>query len=578
MRQLPLLLAALAASLVLPAQASAIGPCGLPTAKPIWFDFGTPELASVFGKPGVNLAVSSGDFPAQLRKQGARTVYWDMHLNKRVGRPSAPEPAGVIVERANRLFDYAAGQSACAAPWIALNELFGASLETPWTASNTQYRENVLTFLRTLSSRGARPFLLLSSAPYTGSDAAADWWRAAARHADLVPEVYFSGPSIHRAGAIVGNRRMRVAMRRAIAALTGIGIPRDRVGIVLGFQTGRGAGGREGLQPAHAWFEAVKWQALAARQVAGETGIGTIWSWGWGSYREDEGNRDKGAAGCVYLWTRDPRLCDGPAAAGPEFDTSLTEGQIRLGRSRQCSFGARFFNRGDLSALQRLTGDREIAYSALLARAAEARYAPVPTARVLGAERAVIATRFRGSRGAYTAAVVRAGATIHLARAVLADELRRLRIEERFRARRPPAREVTSFYEAYPELLTRLVEAKPAPWWLGGRTRGYALSELAPGRLFTLPTGRKASVRALDGVYRVRVLGETQPLGSLPLARARPAIAAALSAFERRAAFDGWSVGRQTFLLGSAICRGDDLPAPGTIRLTSYLPFLELGA
>ena len=58
--------------------------------------------------------------------------------------------------------------------------------------------------------------------------------------------------------------------------------------------------------------------------------------------------------------------------------------------------------------------------------------------------------------------------------------------------------------------------------------------------------------------------------------RARPAIAAALSVFERRATFESWTVARQTFALRSAICRRDILPAPSAIRLTGYLPFLSL--
>ena len=58
-------------------------------------------------------------------------------------------------------------------PLIALNELNGASTTTPWTTTNSQYRNNVLELMRQLSSRGARPFLLVNSAPYTGAEAAA---------------------------------------------------------------------------------------------------------------------------------------------------------------------------------------------------------------------------------------------------------------------------------------------------------------------------------------------------------------------------------------------------------------------
>ena len=70
--------------------------------------------------------------------------------------------------------------------------------------------------------------------------------------------------------------------------------------------------------------------------------------------------------------------------------------------------------------------------------------------------------------------------------------------------------------------------------------------------------------------------GEPQPLGSIPLAQARPAISAALAVFERRAAFERWTVGRQEYALRLAICTRDEMPTPGTIRLTGYLPFLSL--
>jgi hypothetical protein len=214
----------------------------------------------------------------------------------------------------------------------------------------------------------------------------------------------------------------------------------------------------------------------------------------------------------------------------------------------------------------------------LLARVAESSREPVSTARILAAERAVIALRFRGNPAAYRAALARAGATVAVARGVLGDELRRIAIEGRLRARRPSAREVSVFYFSYPDLLTRAVEAEPAPWWLGGRSRGLAFAPLAPPELFALPAGRRTRMRALDGMYQVRVVGDVLPLGSVPFSQARAAIAGALLAFARRGAFEHWTVARQDGALQSAICRRDDLPAPGTIRLAGYLPFLSLSS
>jgi hypothetical protein len=589
MRTLLLLVVAVAAVFGLPSTARAQTPppplpCGLSNAKPLWIDFGTPQLEQVFARPGLTLAVSTGEFPAKMRAAGARTVYWDMNLNGRVGTPTAPADPALIVERANRLFDFAAQQSGCPTPLIALNELFGAHLETPWTQTNTVYRQNVLTLMRTIAERGGRPFLLLSSTPYTGSDEAVAWWREAATYGDLVMEAYFGAPSVHAQGPIVGNRRLRTTMRRGLAGLLAIGIPKERLGLVLGFQTARGTGGREGLKPREKWFEYVKWNALAARQVAGELGISTVWSWGWATYGPAGEDADKPAAGCVYLWTRDPRLCDGLAAAGPRFNASRTDGQLRFPAGAQCTFAHGQIRQGDVAALQRLTGDRDVAFSALLARVAEARRMQVPQARVLAAEQAVIVQRFGGRRAAYTAALGRAGATVTIARGAIADELRRTQLAEGMRSRRPSASEVSAFYFAYPELRARLVEldVKPGspkpdgPWWLGGRIRGIALHTLAPDQVFRMATGRVVRVRELDGTFPLRALSEAAPLGSLPLEQARPAIAAALTAFERRNAFDGWTLARQTEALRTATCRNDALPTPGTLRLTSYLPFLSL--
>jgi hypothetical protein len=342
---------------------------------------------------------------------------------------------------------------------------------------------------------------------------------------------------------------------------------------MLGFQTERGSGGREGLER-DAWLQTVKWQALAARQVSGELKFASVWTWGWANWGQRGLDPDKAAAACVFLWTRSHAYCDGPAAAGPDFDRSLVAGQIRMGGNVQCTSGSGQITYAAIRQLQTLTGDREIAYTSLLARQAESRYARVTTAQVLAAERGVIASRFDGSSSAYRAALSEANASVAVARGVIADQLRRGRIEATLSVPSPSGAAITSFYLAYPDLLTRSVEAKPAPWWLGGRTRGLALSSLAPALLFTMPGGRKALVRTMIGSYAVKPLGETVELGALPLERARPAISSALRSFARGAAFETWSVNRQTSLLSSAICRGDDLPAPGAVDLSMYLPFL----
>jgi len=556
------------------ADGTACGP--LRAKKPVWIDFadGSVPFWQEFAKPGIVAAASNQIFPPKLRAAGAKTVFWDMYLNKRIGQPSSPVDSATTLAKANKLFDAAVASSACSTPYVTENELFGASLPIPWSVSNTQYRANVLLYLHTLAARGGHPYLLVSSRPYTAGDAG-EWWKQVAEVADIVQEVYFPAPTIYEAGPILGNRILRTAFRRAILDYTRIGIPISKLGIMLGFHTEPHQGGREGLKPAQAWFRTVKWQALSARQVASELPISTIWSWGWANWGQRGLDPDKPAAACVYLWTRDHRLCNGPGMAGQGFVTSLTEGQIRLPSGAYCTVAGRQVSAAGISRLQKLTGDRQLAATALFARAVESGETAVSASDVLRAERAVIAQRFGRNAAAYRAALAHAGANATLARGILGDELRRIRVEAGLAGGNPSPAAVASFYEAYPDLLARPVAAKPAPWWLGGSVSGLALSSLAPPPLFRMPAGRETTVQAFDGSYVVRPLGRTVPLGALPLSRARPGIVAALRTFARGAAFERWTADRQTAALRQTICYRDDLPTPAAVDLSTFLPFLS---
>ena len=552
---------------------AAPNPCGIPSYSTLWVDYADSSVdfwQTLFARPGIIGATTNTG--SQLRAAGALNVYWDMYLNNRVGQPSAPADPATIVAKANKLFDFAVGATGCATPWIAENELFGSGLVTPWSTTNTQYRANVLLYLQTLASRGARPFLLVNSTPYVDG-AAGDWWRQVAKVADIVREDYFPAPTIWKKGPILGPRFVRLSLRQSLQDFTDLGIPRERLGIVLGFQTGTGQGGREGLDRV-AWLQTVKWQGLAARQVAEDTGVATIWSWGWGHFSGFD--PDKQSAACVYLWTRSPTLCDALGQAGAGFDATRSAGLIKLPAGIQCTIGAKQIGLGELGPLQLLTGDRDLAYTALLERLTESRYASVPPAALLAAERAVIVERFGGSRSAYLGALAQAHATLAVARGVIADQLRRLAIEPRLATPSPTDAAISDFYLAYPDLLARAVTATPAPWWLGGKTKGWALEQLAPQRVFDVVTGLAAQVSSFSGSYTVKANGDALPLGALPLARASTAITAALRSFARGQAFESWTVARQSGSLDAATCLKDDLPQPGAVDLSSFLPFLAL--
>jgi hypothetical protein len=307
---------------------------------------------------------------------------------------------------------------------IALNELLGATAAPPLTPENTQYRANVLTLLQALAARGARPFLLLPSNPNTSGDAA-DWWLQAAQVADLVREVYLPAPTLVGQGPILGNRTIRLKLRTAEQSLTGIGIPAARVGLMLGFQSG-GVYGRAGLQPLSAWLQYVKWSTLGAQQVAADTGVGSVWSWGWGTFSRAGADADKPTAACVYLWARSQSLCDAPVTAPADFDQSLDQGQISsLAPTAVCSLAAGTLPTGAVDRITALTGDRGRALSALFARLVQRAQAPVGTAETLAAERLLIRARFRGSRGLYLTTLAARSLPLTVARGIIADELAR---------------------------------------------------------------------------------------------------------------------------------------------------------
>jgi hypothetical protein len=553
--------------------------CVLPSQTPVWLDFadGSVPFWNLFAKPGVVAMASNLIFPPKLRAAGAQTVYFDLYLNRRVGTPSAPKDPSTIVGTANKFYDYAAQSMDCSNPVIAENELFGAWLAAPWSPTNAQYRANVLLFLQTLRARGAQPWLLVNSRPYTAEGQALDWWRAVADVAGIVREVYFPAPLIYRQGPILGSRTLRKAFRNGILDFTKIGIPVSKLGIFVGFQTTKGTGGREGLA-AKPWFQTVKWQALAARYVAREMKFSSIWSWGWAEWSTMPGEHDqaKPRAACVYLWTRDPRLCNGPHAAGRGFNASRTEGQLILSPGLRCRLGTAAVRWSAINPILRLTGDPELAFSNAFARAVEQLAAHVTYADILAAERSIIAARFGGSRGAYLAAIADARANLSVARSVIGDELRRARIESRFKVSWPSARQIADFHEMYGDLQARLVQAKTETQWLGGRRSGYALASVAPPQLMGLSSGRWSALWSPLGTVRVRPLGPPLPLGSLPLGKLRSSIRAALIAQAREDRFPIWLTSAQKAAFPEAICWRDQFPELGEVDLTNYLPFLAL--
>ncbi|HEX4525606.1 MAG TPA: hypothetical protein VH108_02585, partial [Gaiellaceae bacterium] len=351
-----------------------------------------------------------------------------------------------------------------------------------------------------------------------------------------------------------------------------IGVPTDRLGMMLTFSSTPKAGGREGLQPLSKWLDVVKWEAIASRQVAGELHLASIWSWGWAAFNPAGNDPDKPKAACAWLWTRDHSLCDAPALAGSEFDQSLDVGAT-LPAGTLCLLGSTKLLASDVAALRRLTGDRDLAYSAGFQHAVLVEASRVDAQLVVQAELDTILDHFGGSRTAYLVALGRAKATPALARMILADELRRRAVESKLRVAAPTSAELAQWYATYGGTLARPVRAaKPVPW-LGSLRTGIAVAGVAPGRLLALDAGEKVKI---DGV-QVTALGETAPLGSFPFVQAASSIRRALLAQERDAAFAVWARKRENQSLGSLTCQHDQPPQPATVDLTDWLPYLSLG-
>lgn len=551
--------------------------CGMPSNRPYWIDYadGLVPFWRLFARPGVIAAGSSPTVMPQLRAAGAATVYFDLKMKDRVGTPTDPFGLETVVAESDERFDRAVVRTGCPTPIIAENEFFAVDSPALWTAEQAaRYEKNVLTMMQTLASRGAHPYLLVPHKVAIGS-IAPSWWRRLAKYGTIVLEVYPSARKVYAQGAIAGSRQVRQALRRAITNLTSIGVRPTKVGVMLGFHVASRSSGRDGLEPASAWWRVVKWQALAARQVARETSIDSIWSWGWGGGAAAY-DPDKETAACVYLWTRSSLLCDALPLAGPDFDSSLSEGQLKLPRGTRCLVGSRRLTHAQVAALARVVKDQDKALSLLYARAVESAETKVSKARVLAVERAIIALRFAGRASSYRRALAGAGASQSIARAIVSDELRERTLSASLRVRTPSAGDIRRYYRDHAGQLVRPVRVRPAASWLGGRTSGYALASRSPHALYRFATGSENTLQTVVGRYEITPTEATTTLGHLPLPVVRNAIRAALVEAARRDAYAIWSVREQKVGLRRTSCAGDRMPLLRVIDPSGRLPFLSL--
>ena len=168
------------------------------------------------------------------------------------------------------------------------------------------------------------------------------------------------------------------------------------------------------------------------------------------------------------------------------------------------------------------------------------------------------------------------GATEGLARGIIADELRQQRMGRRFRAPNPTGQQIAEYHENFSQQPARMVEVKPRAWWLGERRTGLAIGSIAPPQVFSLPAGKKVKIRTADGVFEVKGLDQTMPLGAFPVGVARNSVVAALRETSRRQLFERWFNRPLNDQLKNLRCADDQLPAVAVVDMTTFLPFLTL--
>ena len=303
----------------------------------------------------------------------------------------------------------------------------------------------------------------------------------------------------------------------------------SKLGFVLGFQSGPGAGGREGLQPSSMWFRYAKLYTLAAKRVAAEFGIATVWTWGWGTFNAAGADPDKQAAACVYLWTRDPIALRRPGRRGHGLRGLADRGPDRtLPQGVQCSLDGRALRQTDLSRMTAVTHDRDVALHDPLRparrdRAREGLGRPRDAGDPGDRRR-----RLRAAAGPRTTPRSRRrGANTFVARAAVADELLRAQIEGSLTgARADRGARSGSSTRAYPDVLIR--PFKVAAGGAVARQPDAPASRSRVGRAGRRSSGcpRRSPRRSRPASAPTRSprLDEALPLGAVPYVDARAGI------------------------------------------------------
>ena len=384
--------------------------------------------------PGVVVASTGVALPAQYRGLGARTTYFILKLPSLVGDPGKPgRPGDDRCGRPTRTYDRAVASTLCDRPWIALNELAGpAERRCPGRTPSAPTARTSSALMRRLTERGATPVLFVHGSPvYTGEAKA--WWKEVGATGHVVYESYYKAPGIMQRGRIIGPRRLRLGMRSVMTSFANAGVPRNHLGVMLGFQVAPGKSGREGLQPSSDWFRYVKWNALAARQVALDEGTRLDLVVGLGQpQRRGQGSRQARGRLRVPVGARPVALRRQDGRRRPASSASLVEGPDRDGGQQStASRSSESLPKATVLEHSAYLGNLDAAVSATFVRQVLRKRLPIPQseidARRSGRDRT---SPSAGHATRISPSCARTGRRQGVARGILEDALRRERIVE----------------------------------------------------------------------------------------------------------------------------------------------------
>jgi hypothetical protein len=238
-------------------------------------------------------------------------------------------------------------------------------------------------------------------------------------------------------------------------------------------------------------------------------------------------------------------------------------------------YGSSALTASSVAALAKVTRDRELALTALVVRAIERERAAVSPTEALAVEDRIVGARFGGSGAAYRSALAETGASLSVARGIIGDELRARDVFQRFAVSSPSSADIARFRVTYAPVLARRLIASPEPSWLPAGS-GLALATSAPESVFRIATGQRVTIRTAEGVFSVKAVDDTEPLGAYPYEIARPAIVGALRGERRADAYAAWTIRMQRAAESRLVCERDRLPELGVVTLSTYAPFLSL--